>query len=117
MGKMDKAWIEQEQPMKKPYAKVVINTCYGGFSLTPEAMERLKELGEDRSMYDLERHNPKLVQVVEELGTEAAGGSYTKLKLVEIYCSKYRIKEYDGAESVETPDTIIWTDVGEVSDD
>lgn len=83
--------------------KVVINTCYGGFGLSSEA-ERLYEsrTGEDFCIYDTPRHDPTLVQVVEELGP-AAGGIFSDLTIVEVESDRYYIKEYDGYESVVTP--------------
>ena len=63
--------------------KVVINICYGGFGLSEEAIERYKELsGKSRVYeYEMERNDPCLVQVVEELGA-AADGFSAKLKVV-----------------------------------
>ena len=76
-------------------AKVVYNACFGGFSLSNEAMDRIVELGyhlepnpkynsNTKSKYgdssqkyecwgyvDCPRHHPILVQVVEELGEKA----------------------------------------------
>jgi hypothetical protein len=103
--------------------KVVYNACYGGFSISEKAAERLVELGMTSltenikiakeaciksSVYtsdrDLPRHHPLLVQVVEELGEEANGGC-AKLKIANVY-GRYKIDEYDGMESVITPDSI-----------
>lgn len=57
--------------------------------------------------YDnVSRHDPVLVQVVEELG-DKANGEYAKLRIVEV-SGPYRIDEYDGSESVETPDSYDW---------
>lgn len=48
--------------------------------------------------YDLERFDPALVQVVEELG-DKANGRHAELKVVEIPNDvKWTIKEYDGVE-------------------
>jgi hypothetical protein len=55
---------------------------------------------------DVSRHDPILVQVVEELG-EKANGSYAKLAIAEV-SGPYRIDEYDGFESVETPGSYDW---------
>jgi hypothetical protein len=55
---------------------------------------------------DVDRHDPVLVQVVEELGKKA-GGNYAELAIAEVYGS-YRIDEYDGYESVETADSYDW---------
>ena len=53
---------------------------------------------------DLERHDPILVQIVEELGKEASNMS-ARLEIAEIKGNKYRINEYDGSESVDTPES------------
>lgn len=47
------------------------------------------------------RHDPILVQVVEELG-KAASGDCADLKIFETDSRMYRIDEYDGYESVAT---------------
>ena len=52
------------------------------------------------SSYELERTDPILIQVVEELG-EASFGPYSELKIVEIPNGvSYSIEEYDGNEHV-----------------
>lgn len=57
---------------------------------------------------DFKRNDPTLVQVVEELGS-VANGAHANLQIAEIPDgSKYRIDEYDGSESVETPDSYEW---------
>lgn len=106
--------------MKK--VKVVYNACYGGFGLSKLAMERLAQLGmtaadeelkNQRAHFDsynfysseLSRHDPLLVQVVEELG-EKANGAFADLQIQEIHGSRYRIDEYDGFESVQEPQDI-----------
>lgn len=135
--------------------KIVINNCYGGFSLSTLAIKRYYELkypevqlsfykldfpldlyqkvpmeeadviltkdlgdsftgslGDDYWVDDhiFDRHDPILVQVVEELG-ERAGGSCASLKVVEISGNKYRICEYDGQEWIETPESIDWVTI------
>lgn len=84
--------------------KVVINTCYGGFSLSELACEMYARdrgiLRRDFSMYELERDDPFLVAVVEQLGNKA-NASYSVLKVVEIPADvKYTIEEYDGVEHI-----------------
>lgn len=54
----------------------------------------------------VERHDPILVQVVEELG-EKANGMFAQLAIDEV-SGPYRIDEYDGRESVESPDSYDW---------
>ena len=76
--------------------KLVVNKCYGGFDLSKKAE---KMLGVDS--YDVERNDPKLVQIVEELGEEASSG-YAELRVVEIpdEATDFDISEYDGFETV-----------------
>jgi hypothetical protein len=106
--------------------KIVINTAYGGFYLTEEATARYVELKgngarkveSDVYVYwvlpdstdfineNIDRDDPVLVQVVEELGGEVAGDS---LEVVEIPAgTTYRIAEYDGKEWIEERDKIKW---------
>lgn len=102
--------------------KIVINACHGGFGLSHEAMMRYAEIKgihliwkQDRSLKhyykdsvsddnyfsdNIPRDDPALVQVVEELGDDAAG-HYSELKIVEIPDDvEWHIAEYDGLEHV-----------------
>lgn len=95
--------------------KVVINTCYGGFSLSKEAQELYAEkkgitdLGKYTESYEsyenvwswnINRDDPDLVAVVESLG-DAASHRYGKLKVVDIPDDvEWTIMEYDGNEWV-----------------
>jgi hypothetical protein len=57
--------------------------------------------------YDnVDRHDPALVQVVEEFG-DKANGKHAKLAIEEVHGS-YRIDEYDGNESVMTSGDYNW---------
>ena len=58
------------------------------------------------SDHNITRHDPILVQVVEELG-DKANGMCAKLAIEEV-SGPYRIDEYDGNESVETPGSYDW---------
>jgi len=108
--------------------KVVYNACFGGFGLSKKAAERLAQLGveemdeeikeRDESAlrclgqcyslpHNFPRHDPRLVQVVEEFGKEASG-AFADLKIKTIKGNKYIIDEYDGNESVQTPESIKW---------
>lgn len=87
--------------------KVVINSCYGGFSLSPEAYDYLGLSWKNGYGYayrdgdDKERAAPELVKCVEELGSSVASGWLSKLKVVEIPDDvKWHIEEYDGIEWV-----------------
>lgn len=98
--------------MSKTY-KVVYNGCYGGFSLSEKATAMLYEVGalnDEVDYWSIERHNPHLVKVVEELG-DLASSSFSNLKIAEITSPIYKIDEYDGAESVITPDRIAWVKI------
>ena len=100
--------------------KVVYNISYGGFSISPEALTRMRELGFTGKasthniythntyiyLYDCARHDPILVQVVEELGKKANGRG-SDLCIAQVF-GPYRIEEYDGAESVIEPDDYEW---------
>lgn len=93
--------------------KVVINSCYGGFSLSPKGERRYLELkgktlpDSPKNIFysrDLKRSDPILVQVVEELGAESFG-KCAKLKIVDIDKGRwFKIDEYDGYESVQYRD-------------
>lgn len=103
--------------------KIVINACFGGFSLSDKAILRYAEIKginlvweQERSMKlyykdsvsddnhfsdrDIPRDDPVLVQIVEELGHDA-DGDYANLKIVEIPDDvEWHIAEYDGSEHV-----------------
>jgi hypothetical protein len=82
--------------------KVVINNCFGGFSLSEKGLARYNELANKNAQYyfDIERNDPFLVQVVEELGKKA-GGDYSVLKIVDIPDDvSWYIEEYDGMETI-----------------
>lgn len=59
---------------------------------------------------DLDRHDPILVQVVEELGNKA-NDKYSDLKIFETSSNQYRIEYYDGSESVQVPSSLDWITV------
>ena len=93
--------------------KVVINTCFGGFDLSEEAIalyRMLRELSDsvrslaatERPTYadEIARDDYDLVYVVETLG-EKANTPHSKLKVVEIPADvKWQIEEYDGSEHI-----------------
>jgi hypothetical protein len=89
--------------------KVVINACFGGFDLSDAAIRRYAEIkgiepypmkGPVLYSGDLERNDPALVQVVEEL-VDAANGYLARLSIVEIPNDvEWEISEYDGYEHV-----------------
>jgi hypothetical protein len=91
--------------------KVVINTCFGVFSLSEAAIQRFCEL-DGCSPTDfwpsmVERNDPNLVKVVQELGVDAETPC-SELKIVEIPDGvKWHIHEYDGLEHV-AEDHRVW---------
>jgi len=79
--------------------KVVINKCYGGFSLSPKACAMMG-LDSGHAGRNVRRDDPHLVQIVESLG-ELANGKYAELKVVEIPDDvEWKIGDYDGMEHV-----------------
>lgn len=91
--------------------EIVINRCYGGFSLSDQAKTMYEDATKDvpRSKYwyidqDIDRDDPILIRIVRELGDKQAGGARTKLKIIEIPddvpADGWIIQEYDGMEWV-----------------
>jgi hypothetical protein len=101
--------------------KIVINSCYGGFGLSREAIDRYcTEKGihpgkwNDTYSYYMEfsedeipRDDEVLVKIVEELSTNVNGiggkadGRFSELKIVEVPDEvNWYIEEYDGKEWV-----------------
>lgn len=101
---------------------IVFNACYGGFSLSREAVllgrkisgdpkwggavlagdvaESGWEVDRDYGHVDVARHDPVLVEVVKKLGDKASGDC-ARLEIAEARSGDcYRIDEYDGYESV-----------------
>jgi hypothetical protein len=83
---------------------VVINTRYGGFGLSQEAVDRYKELAgiqdPDWSIYDVARDDAYLVNIVRDMG-EDVNGFAANLKVVEIPADvDWIVQEYDGHEWV-----------------
>lgn len=126
--------------MKKKY-EVVVNSCYGGFSISKKALLRLRELEPNNKRWwaddcvlqgesysegsvcthdwgcggrDIPRHHPLLLKVVKELKKEA-NGYCSDLEIVKLDGEQYLITEYDGLESVEEPtDSRNWVSVTDI---
>lgn len=106
--------------------EIVINQCYGGFSLSVEAMEYCAKLknfkltpcvGNDKDTFYIEgfsednkyyspyyfnnkRDDPDLIKTVKDLKNKA-NGKYSALAIIEIPDNvEYTIEEYDGIEWV-----------------
>ena len=91
--------------------KIVINCCYGGFSLSSEGVSKYLELKNGRKptlaeemncySHNLERTDEFLIKTVETLGTKIASGGLAELRVVEIPDNVfYEMDEYDGYEGI-----------------
>jgi hypothetical protein len=98
-------WSLTSKDNKELQMKVVINICYGGFSLSEEAVKWLKGQGvENVDEYSYSeyqnRTDPMLIKCVETLGKSADSWG-AQLKVVEIPEDvDWTIHDYDGLEWV-----------------
>jgi hypothetical protein len=87
--------------------EVMVNMCFGGFGLSQAAMDEYRRrcpssFFADRDC-DIPRHDAVMVQIVKDLGSEAASARHASVQLRRIpseYVRHYTIEEYDGMESV-----------------
>ena len=94
-----KRWFRSKGRPPSLIRKVVINTCYGEFGLSPEAEKMYKEITK-RFPHNVARDCPALVYIVETLGKNA-NGKVAQLKVIEIPAYiKWEILCYDGYEQV-----------------
>ena len=102
--------------------KVVLNSCFGGFSLSKEAIQMLidkhgldidsehgyvdnEDFGIEDESHDAYRMDKRLVAVVKKLGVDKAAGKYAALRIVDVPDDVVdvhgcHISDYDGWESV-----------------
>ena len=78
--------------------KICINTCFGGFGLSDEALQML---GFETRYQWISRTDSRLIEVVNTLG-EAANGYSARLAIVDIpdEATDWEIEEYDGSEGI-----------------
>lgn len=78
--------------------KIVINRCFGGFSVSDAVVEALHL---DSAWADVERTDPTLIAMVEE-DARAASGLCARLKVIEIpdAATDWEFEEYDGMETI-----------------
>lgn len=98
--------------------KVLYNASYGGFVISEQLINLIySRYGihvESPFNIPFDRHDVRLISLVEEIGLENASGSVcrskTTLKLHELEegTTQYYIDEYDGLETVMTVDNIKW---------
>lgn len=96
--------------------KVVYNNSYGGYSLSPRCLELYNEkrllnnLSPIYNQWLIQRHDPYLVEAVEELGPQA-NNRYSNLSIESIpkeYQDCYDIDEYDGRETINcNPENLV----------
>ena len=78
---------------------VVLNKCFGGFSLSDRAAG---VLGLDGGYSYVDRTDPDLIALIQEHGSEWVSSIYANLRIVEIpdEVTDWEINEYDGLESI-----------------
>lgn len=114
---------------EKNMNKVAYNSDYGGFGLSKKACELAASKGHKGAIEHLKRdfgrsympwdesigsgfrHDPIVISVIEELGTEEAAADFACLTILEIHGHQYKIDDYDGFESVNTPHNICWVNI------
>lgn len=104
--------------------KVAYNNKYGGFGISHAVLDRMIELGHDGASLKkkemqlegshgqdtvyleypkpiIKRHDPILIQAIEELG-DKANGQCASIRIEEMNDNDhYQIKEYDGKETLK----------------
>ena len=79
-----------------------------------------KEFVDDRNLHlneyelhtnedNVDRKDKDLIKIIETLGRKVVSTSLSNLKIAEVE-DKWRIIEFDGRETVETPESIKWND-------
>ena len=80
--------------------KVVINTRFGGFSLSKEGEREYESRSKEPLPWNVERTNPILVTMIEE-NSELFSGSSASLRVVTVPDDvQWHIHDYDGQEHV-----------------
>ena len=94
-------------------SKVAINKCYGGFSISKECakwienkygLDLSKEYDYGAYYFDEKRHAKELIDAIETLGSEVCSGDCARIVLEDCGGGLYNIEEYDGYETLTTPD-------------
>lgn len=83
--------------------KVVINGCFGGFSVSREIYEMMGlEWDGFGYAFDNDRTNKELIKCIEKIGTERSSNRSAELEIVNIpdNATDWEISDYDGAEEV-----------------
>jgi hypothetical protein len=91
--------------------KIVLNRCYGGFSLSKDVKDMYRSATSNIIRpsgwypdHDIPRDDPLLIEIIESVGLNRAGGGFSKLCIVEIPDDVpedgWIIQDYDGVEWV-----------------
>ena len=102
--------------------KVVLNSCFGGFGLSKDAIQMLidkygldidsdygyvdnDDFGIVDDNYEAYRMDKRLISVVKKLGVDKASGSHAELRIVAVPddvvdIHGWYVHDYDGVESV-----------------
>ena len=116
--KGQQVWIEEDTQFKSlglftvwlvaPENRISSKEGDAFYSMTMDERVAYNRAHSEQTWYynNVSRHDPALVQVVEELGKKA-NGDFANLQIDEVRGS-YRIDEYDGNESVMTSGDYNW---------
>ncbi len=83
--------------------KIVINKCYGGFSMSKLVFDELEIEYNDYGFLpdNIDRTSKKLIKAIEKIGLKESSGEYAKLSIIEIPDNiDWFISNFDGMESV-----------------
>lgn len=78
--------------------KIVVNKKFGGFGISEEACQAL----EITVSHEVSRDDEKLIELIENWGSEKVSDDFAKLKIVNIpdETTDWEINDYDGFEEV-----------------
>lgn len=103
IGQLSEYANDPEQGLKEldihsPKFKVIYNDCYGGRSLSKEAMN---ELGNHTLSHSFSRTDERIVQMIEDKGSDYVSGPSSCLQIARVpQGANWTIDEYDGWETV-----------------
>lgn len=101
------------KPTDDDMIPVLINNCFGGFGISKIACDAYNQLvtaiDPDAKRINsmgmgVDRHDPFLVAIFSELGSERFSDKHSKIEIEMIpkkYENYYHISEYDGIESID----------------
>lgn len=94
--------------------KIVVNRNYGTFEMSEDFYEHYNipytyKYGIRCPIENISRKDKRLIEYIEQYGSQKASGGFSHLKVVDIpNGTAYRICDYDGAEYIEYRDKIKW---------